>query len=384
MKKYTLNYQNKILLIIINDSNFFLSHRLNVALAAQNYFDVHVAYPANDKNSSIIKKLGFKTHNIFLKNYSMNPFVEICSFFSIFSLLLSLKPNFLHLFTKKPILYGSLSAIFIPRILKIIITFTGLGLSLYSKNLILIFVQKVIFIFYKIIFKSCKFFFICQNFDDLNYLIKEKIINNENSTVIRGSGVNTNFYKPCATLPKKKKIVLMASRMLWSKGLNEFICCAKLLKKYKNINFILAGPLSNSMLYGPSRHFLEQLKLSSNIKWVGFKDNMENYLNIADIVCLPTKYGEGIPKVLIEASSCGKPIISTNVNGISEVVKHNYNGLLIRPGDPVSLSKAVIKLFSNDELLQKMGKNSRTIALKYFKESIVINETLNIYKKYFV
>ena len=377
----------KKLLIVINSSDFFISHRLPVALEALKYYEIHVLYPNNnsDKNKIKISNYGFITHEFFMKNYSLNPFFEFITIINLFWLIRKIKPTYLHLYTIKPILYCSIFSYFNKRIKKVLISFTGLGMLQYTKNIFLKVIKFFIYRIYKLIFSSSKFKFIFQNNDDLDYFKNLKILGDNRAYVIPGSGVDCSKFIPLKTNIRKKSItVLMASRILWAKGVFEFVESSKrFLSINKDVNFILAGSLSQKKSFGPSKNYLELLKNQPNIIWLGYQSNVLDLIHASDIICLPSKYGEGVPKFLIEGAMCGKPLISTNVNGISEVLKHNYNGILIKPNSVSSLVTALKKMSDDKKLRLKMGANSRALAENKFDEKIIIANTIKIYKNFY-
>ena len=114
------------------------------------------------------------------------------------------------------------------------------------------------------------------------------------------------------------------------------------------------------------------------IEWWGWKENMEDVYAQASIVCLPS-YREGLPKTLIEAAACGRPIVASDVPGCREVVRHGENGLLSLPRDVFPLAEALRTLIGNPDMRYKMGIRSRKIAEEEFSTGLIISQTLSIY-----
>jgi glycosyltransferase involved in cell wall biosynthesis len=170
--------------------------------------------------------------------------------------------------------------------------------------------------------------------------------------------------------------------MLWSKGLSDFIEVAKKLKaRDLNVRFVLVGKPELNDLYGANLKTLIKLDKSGIVEWWGFKENMDKVIQQSHIFCLPTKYGEGVPKVLIEAAACGKPLVGSNTSGCREIIFDGLNGFLSEPGNIDSLSSSLERLILSRKLRLNMGLKSRIIAESEFSISEVTNKTITQYKK---
>ena len=139
--------------------------------------------------------------------------------------------------------------------------------------------------------------------------------------------------------------------MLWSKGVKEFIEAAKIVNRsYSNINFLIAGRVDDKNPDGIKKSYLDDINKLDYINWIGHTDDVKNLLNISNIVCLPTFYGEGVPKILIEACASKRAVICSNIPGCMEIIEHNFNGLVIPPKNSNQLAKAMMKLINAPEL----------------------------------
>jgi glycosyltransferase involved in cell wall biosynthesis len=210
-----------------------------------------------------------------------------------------------------------------------------------------------------------------QNPDDQETLVRSGIVPWNFTRLIRGSGVDPWKYAPLPE-PVGTVAVIMASRMLWEKGVADFVQAATLLRsKGIHARFILAG---ESDAENPSAVPEEQLQ-----RWRAQGDDMPEVFASSHIVCLPSFYGEGIPKVLLEAASCGRPIVATDIPGCREVVRNGENGILVPAQNPTALASALSTLIHDTQLRQRMGAKGREIALREFSEEIVIRQTLSLY-----
>ena len=234
----------------------------------------------------------------------------------------------MQLSTIKPLLYGGI----VSRLLKpelTIFSIGGLGHVFHGKGF---FLKKMILFLLKISIQKKNSKVVLQNKSDYDYLKKFNVINKKYVTFTKGSGVDLKKFKPIKK--KNKKIVItMISRMSKEKGVLEFVEASKIFNKLKkNVTFLLVGKFDGD---GPSFITLTNLQkfndksLYPNLNWIGHKENILKIMQQSTIIVLPS-YHEGVPKVLLEAAACGKPIIATNISGCRIVVENNKNGILIK------------------------------------------------------
>ena len=173
--------------------------------------------------------------------------------------------------------------------------------------------------------------------------------------------------------------MVLAARMLWDKGVDEFVNAARLLKSEKrNLQFVLAGsPDPGNPAFIPEKTLLEW-QVSGLVEWLGHVEDMPAVLAGADIVALPS-YREGLPKSLIEAAACARPLITTDVPGCREVVTDGVDGLLVPAHDAMSLARAIARLQDDPALARRLGQAARAKALAKFDERVVIARTLAVY-----
>jgi len=309
------NFINKLKIIIyfVSEDWYFCSHRLPIArkALAEGFKVVVVTRVSNHRD--IIKSEGFELAPIGINRGGMNLFSELRTISTLYSYYKKYKPDIVHHVAIKPVIYGALVARLIGSI-KIVNAMAGLGFVFISNKkrvkLLRFFVHQL----FRFLFNNKNSQLILQNKDDLGYFLKNKLVNNENVTIVRGSGVDVKKFIP-AEESTGVPIVMLASRMLWDKGVGEFIEAAKILKQEGvEARFVLVGdsdPENPASI--PNAQLSEWHELGI-VEWWGERGNMHEMLTQAHIVCLPS-YREGLPKVLLEAASCGKPIIATDVPG---------------------------------------------------------------------
>lgn len=373
----------QIFVYIINADWYFELHWLQRALATLNKgFDVHIILPFSDETIiNKLKTLGFVCHNWNINRKSINLLNNIVELINLNSLIKSISPNIIHSITLKPNLYLGLIAhtLNIPYILSV----TGTGFIFSSQSFKTKLLKPVIKFFFKSLKKgknSRKIIF--ENNEDSNLFINEGLCKINESIVILGAGVDTEVYKPKEEPITDKPIILFAGRLLWDKGLGDLIDAAKLMRK-RGLDFTIyvAGILDQSSINAIDERVLVEWNNQGLISWLGKQKNMQNLINQANIIVLPTFYGEGIPRILIEAASCQRAIVTTNIPGCREIVKNGTNGILVTPRNIYELSDALSLLIKSPQLRTEMGLNGRKMVEQYFSDEIVIKKTLDLYEE---
>ncbi len=340
-----------------------------------------------------IKKFG--VHKILLlRKYKKNaaPFTDLTLFFEFYHIYKQWKPEIVHQFSIKPVIYGTIAAR-LAKVPIIINTTTGLGYVFADKERKRKALRIIVSALYRLAGKLSDFIFF-QNEDDKKLFINRKFVRKEKTSVVPGSGVDTQFYSQnninkriTEKIKKELKyktnqiIILMASRMLYDKGIAELAECFKRIKKIKpELRFLLAGPLVPGNPAHIPIEVIKKWQKENKIEYLGMRSDIRELIGLCDIVVLPS-YREGKPKFLLEAASMGKPIITTDAPGCRDTVVNGENGILVPVKDVESLSKAILKLINNPELRRKMGEESRKKAEKEFDEKIVVNQTMKIYSQ---
>ena len=224
---------------------------------------------------------------------------------------------------------------------------------------------------------------IVQNPDDVKFFIDNKLVSPNDIRLIRSSGVDTNKFRPTSVEGNVTKLrALLATRILWAKGVGEYVEAARLLQvKGVPITFLLAGTPDAGNPAAVPEEQIAAWDQESVIKSLGHVEEMDKLLCTVDLVVLPTYYREGVPRILLEAAASGLPIVSTNVPGCREIVEHAVNGLLVPPRDASSLAEAIKFLAENPDVRARMGKEGRKKAVIEFDQQIVINATIDVYRE---
>jgi glycosyltransferase involved in cell wall biosynthesis len=326
-----------------------------------------------------------------LERSSFNPLHELRSFISLIKIYRKINPNIAHHFTIKPNIYGPISAK-LTEVNAIVASITGLGYLFTGNHATGRAVHPLICNLYRLAFHFSDVITF-QNQNDLETFRHFKLLPSNKALIIPGgSGVNMGFFNPdvideMTILQVKKSLslhsdvptVLLVARMIWHKGIGDYVECARILKKRHKVNFLLVGPVDEGNLASIQLERLLEWEKEGCIQYLNNRDDIRELLALSDIVVHPSYYREGMPRVLLEAAAMGKPIVTTNVPGCKDVVDHEINGLLVEPKDPIALAHAVESLLLSPDLRKRFGEAARQKAMKEFDETKVNAQILNVY-----
>ena len=367
------------LLYNVNIPRFFVSHRLPLALAAREAgYEVHVTTSDADPASiAEIKAVGLPFHPLPLSQHGTNPLTEASTLRAMIALYRRLQPQIVHHVSIKPVLYGGLAAR-VSGVPAVVGAMSGLGYVFIGEGFKPRLIRQVVRPLLKLALAGDTTRMIFQNPDDRRRFAQMGLITESRSVLIRGSGVSMARFQPAPQPDTEKPVVLFAGRLMWKKGVGEFAEAARHL--HEKARFVIAGYAEATSPDTVSREQLEQWQQAGILEWIGKRDDMPQVFAGSHIVCLPSTYGEGVPKVLIEAAACARPIVTTDTPGCREITRHNENGLLVAPGDTNALIAALQRLIASSELRQQMGARGRVIAENEFSLAHVTDATLALYE----
>ena len=316
-----------------------------------------------------------KVHSLFISRKGINVFTDLLTLFDIFRKLINIKPDILLLFTIKPVIYGSIASKFTS--IHTIPMITGLGTSFLLNNWITVLVKTL----YRLALKKIRIVFF-QNKDDKDLFIKQNLITRESARLIPGSGIDLKKFKICGPPNNNYPVFLLISRMLWDKGIGEFVEAASILKsKYPNVKFQLLGPVGVENRSAIPIEKITEWQEKGLIEYLGETNDVASYIEKSDCIVLPS-YREGISRVLLEAAAKERPIIATDVTGCREVVENNLNGYLCKEKNGLDLAHKIEKMILlKNEKRKEMGKRGRIKVEKEFDHKLVNKIYLNAIKE---
>lgn len=373
-----LNGKRHKLLFLITEDWYFLSHRLPVARAARDRgLDVVIATRVNTNAERILGE-GFRLVPLGLSRMSRNPLKECSSILELVRIFRRERPDIVHNVGMKPVLYGTIAARSV-KVPYIVNALAGLGYVFTSRGESASVLRNIMSIALRLLLNHKNGRLIIQNRDDIQLLVGSNIAKKENIVLIEGSGVDLNEFSQVPE-PDGEPLVVLVSRMLRDKGIQEFVDAAVMLSREgTKARFALIGKPDPDNPSSIPTATLESWHSQGVVEWWGYREDVPSILQKSHVVCLPS-YREGLPKVLIEAASCGRPIVTTDTPGCREIVKDGYNGFLVPARDAEALAKALGRLIRDPLTRKEMGRRGRDIAAEKYSVEKVIGETMKLYE----
>lgn len=372
----------KKILIVINVDWFFISHRLPIALAAkENGYEIHIATGLTDR-LDILQSYGFIVHPLNIDRSSTGIKNTISTFLEIWRAYKLIRPNLVHLVTIKPVILGGIAAR-LAGVPAVVAAVSGLGFVFVAQGAKAALRRGFVGLLYRIALGHPNLRVIFQNDNDKTSLVNLARISEEKTSMIRGSGVDLSQYI-VVPHPQGNPVVLMAARLLLDKGVREFVQAARLLRQRhdnfgKKARFILVGDLDPANPTSLTALELQQWVEEGLVEHWGHRTDMPVVLSAANIVVLPSYYGEGLPKVLIEAAACGRAVVTTDHPGCRDAIEAGNSGVLVPVRDAKALAQAIQALLDDSERCVTMGLAGRKLAERAFDVRQVVAEHLRIY-----
>ena len=365
---------------LVTEDWVFVSHRLPIARAARDAgYDVVVATRVVEHGAAIERE-GFTLVSLPWNRRSLNPFHELAITIQLAALYRQLKPALVHHVAVKPALIGSLAA-FLAGVDNVVNAITGLGYVFTSTSSRARFLRPIVRLGFRLLLRRGNSQIIVQNPDDGAVLTRECGIEPAHIRLIRGSGVDLERFRATSEPASPPIRATLASRMIWDKGIGDLVEAARALKeKGAPVTVILAGKPDPD---NPASIPESQLKAWHNegiVDWRGFVADMPKLWAESHIAVLPSFYGEGVPKCLIEAAACGRPIVAADGPGLREIVRDGENGMLVPAHDPTALAHAIARLADDTTIRTRMGAAGRRLVETGFSDKQVAAETLAVYQ----
>lgn len=364
------------ILYFVTEDWFVCSHWLPLIESAKNAGFEAVVVTRTSKHAERISQHGVRLIRFDISRRGSNPIREFTTLIRLAKIYRAERPDIVHHVAMKPMIYGSLVARLV-RIPHTINWVAGMGWLFVSSNrrakMLQIGVRNVL----GMLLRGTTV--IVENSDD-RAIIENIGVASRQIHLVRGAGVDTSLYAPSAE-PDSVPLIVLPARMLWDKGVGEFVDAARLLRQRGvQARFVLAGePDAENPASVPEQQ-LEDWKQEGAVEWWGRRENMPQVYAQSHIVCLPS-YREGLPKSLLEAASCARAIVTTNVPGCREIVRDGDNGLLVEARNATVLADALGKLIADRELRLRMGQRGRERVLQEFSQESIVARVLAIYRE---
>lgn len=343
----------------------------------------------NGYYTKIIKSWGVEQIPLTMDRH-INPLRDFDYLYSLYKIFKRKKIDVVVNISTKPNIYGTIAAR-LAGVRKILCSVWGRGTAFledggFKGNIL----KFLLLNFYYVTFHlSGKVWF--TNTSDFNYFITHKTVPRE-KTILTKNYVNTEDYYPYS-LPEKKleklreelglnthdKVVIMVGRMIWAKGVGEFINASKILRdKLPEVKFILVGPEEKTSPDAVPTFYLKESEGSDNFRWVGFRKDVKELYALSDLAVLPSYYREGgYPRALTEPMAMGKPVIAADSVDCRSPVEEGKNGYLVPIKDSQALANAIEILMSDDKKRKQFGRYSRLKAEREYDEKVIVRQMIN-------
>lgn len=362
---------NKTIAIVLNTSWNIYNFRLGLLLALQEQGYKIIAIAPRDDYSPKLEALDFEYHDITINNKGTNPLEELKLIYAFVKLYKKIKPDILLHYTIKPNIYGTIAAGILG--IPVISNISGLGTVFLNDGLS----SKIAKMLYKIALLIPKKVFF-QNNDDRELFIETGLVKQHKIDLLPGSGIDTAKFVPLMSTTGNMMQFLFIARLVRDKGIIEYVEAARTLKeKYPDIEFTILGSFYPGNPTAISENDMQEWEQNGIVRYLGTSDDVQSVIAHATCVVLPS-YREGLSRVLLEAASMAKPIVTTNVPGCKEVVEDGINGFLCQVRDSDDLARAMEKIILlSDTKREEMGKRGREKVIAEFDEKIVIQKYLD-------
>lgn len=325
--------------------------------------------------------LGLRWQALEMDRRSLNPLRELRLLWYLVKLFRRERPVLVHGFTIKCAVYGALAAR-VARVPARVNAVAGMGYVFSSSDLKARLLRSPVRALLKMALGGKRTRLILQNPDDVALFERARLADSRHVRLIRGSGVDCSRFLPHRGSTDGELRVLLAARLLWDKGIAEYVEAARVLRgRYPQVRFLLAGLPDPGNPAAVPESEVQRWVREGVLEWLGQVEDMAALFASVDMVVLPSYYREGLPKSLIEAAACALPLVTCDAPGCREVVTDEVDGLRVPPRDSGALADAMARLIESPELRTRYGQAARAKALAEFDEKIVIEKTLAVYRE---
>jgi glycosyltransferase involved in cell wall biosynthesis len=363
-----------------NKFGYLYNFRRTLALALRDAgHDVLLLSPPGPYAKKL-QALGLRWLSVPMERRSLNPFREVELVLWLRKLMLQECTDLIHGFTIKGAVYGAIAAR-LAGVSSRVSGIDGLGYVFASNDLKARILRPLVRSMMRFALGGRGTRLCLQNSDDVALFHRYGLVKDDKVRLILGAGVDCKrFSRGGIRLAGEPLSVLLAARLLWGKGLGEYVAAARILKSQgRQIKILLAGMPDPGNPDSVPEEIVRSWVAEGLIEWLGHVSDMAALLATVHVIALPTAYREGLPTTLTEGAACALPLIATDMPGCREVITHEVNGLLIPVRDAAALALEIARLDDDPVFAAQLGLAARAKALALFDEQIVIKSTMAVY-----
>ena len=361
--------------LFANTDWFLYNFKLSLAKALRARGDEVVLLSPPGIYGPRLREMGFRWEPLPVSRSGINPLAELAAIRRVAALYREVRPDVVHHFTIKCVIYGSLAARRVG-VTRIVNSVTGLGFALLANTLKARLIRPVVLALYRRALRGTQVIF--QNVDNRNTLAAAGVLSQSTVHVIAGDGVDTERFVPA--LPAPDVSVLMMARLLRSKGIAEFVEAARRVRaQMPAVRFLLAGEPDPGNPESVDVESLQRWQSEGHVEFLGHRSDALELNQSCRVAVLASTQGEGIPRALLEAAACGQPLVASDVPGCREVVVDGVTGMLVPPSDADALAAAILRLLQDAELCERLGKAGRAFVEERFSDHHITALTFAVY-----
>lgn len=367
------------LLYLCNNASYFDAHWRNRAVAASRAgFDVAVAVPNPPREQ---EQVPWRWVAYDVDRRRLDPITNLRGLIATVRLLAAEEPDLVVSITIKPNLFSALSSRLV-RQRPLIMNVTGLGSLFSDRSLRHRVGRTVVMRLFRWSAAPTGTWGVFENSEDRERFVRAGVVSSDRAVLLGGAGVDISHFAPTPEIAYDPPVVILPARMLWDKGVAEFVAAARMLRQEGvPVRMVLVGDSDAGNPGAIPRSQLQEWHEQGDVEWWGHRDDMPDVIGQSNVVCLPSRYGEGIPRILIEAGACARAIVTTDNVGCREFVTDGENGLLVPPGDVPLLAGAIRRLTQDPALRNRFGHSSRSLVERDYSDALVTTRTVSLYRQ---
>jgi glycosyltransferase involved in cell wall biosynthesis len=363
-------------LLFANTDWYLYNFRRDLARALRARGDEVVLVSPGGEYAGRLQQLGYRWLEFPLARRGMNPLAELAAIARLVRLYRRERPDLVHHFTVKCVLYGTLAGRLVG-VRAVVNSITGLGYLFLPGGVFKDLLRRFVRLWYRSVLRGSQVIF--ENREDCQAFVESGLIRPEGGHLIPGVGVDLERFRP-TPLPAGSPVVLLAARLLWDKGVGEFVQAARQLRSLGiPAVFALAGRTDPGNPASIPEAEIEAWRQEGTLEWWGWIEDMPGALGRASLICLPS-YREGLPTVLMEAAACARPVVTSNVPGCRDVLRDGVSGLLVEARDAAGLARVLQRLIGDPGLCREMGAAGRALAEENFSSAGIQSRILEVYQ----
>ncbi|WP_018608801.1 glycosyltransferase family 4 protein [Uliginosibacterium gangwonense] len=364
------------IVLFANTDWFLYNFKRSLACALREAGHELILMSPDGEHACLLRAEGFTWQAFPLSRSGINPFAELILIWRLWRAYRALRPDVVHHFTIKCVIYGSLAARW-AGVARVVNSITGLGFAILANTPKARLIRPVVLVLYRVALRGSHVLF--QNQDNLETLRKFGVLERAQPEVVPGDGIDTEHFSPDpGHMPGN--CVLMMGRLLHSKGVEEYVAAARIVRQQvPAARFLLAGAPDPGNPECISEAQLAEWRAEAAVEFLGQRADVLALQQAADVVVLPSTQGEGMPRALLEGAACGKPMVATDVPGSRELVIEGENGFLVPPSDAGALAEAILRLLNDSALAQRMGAKARERVVDVYSNACVTRLSFQAY-----